>query len=122
DFSRNRTDPSAKAALKPSGVYPPSSGKGPFGSKGMSSGLVQGMSRWASTTRIVFEVPSVICTTLGTTGPGSTFWREGAVIPFLTPIPPAASPPGIVLNAVDGPVKTKYELWLRLDGVPSGPG
>src|SRR4051794_10462001 len=95
DFLMYRTDPSAMAALNPSGVNPPSSGNGAFGSKGRSSGLVQGMSRLASTARIVLDVPSVICAIFA---------------------PPSAPP------SVGGPLKRKYEGLLRLVGVPSGPG
>src|SRR4051794_20475151 len=67
DFFREWTDPSAKSALKPFSQYPPSSGKGPVGSKGISSGLVQGMSRFVSTTTIVFDVPSVNSVIVGST-------------------------------------------------------
>ena len=87
DFLMYRTEPSPKRALNPSGVKPPSCGRAACGSKGMSSGLVQGMSRLASTARIVFDVPSVMSANDG-----------------LSPLP----------SMVSGPVKTKYAVWSWL--------
>ena len=56
---RVRTEPSPKRTFAPSGVNPPICGRGNWGSNGMSSGFVQGTSRFASTARIVFDNPSV---------------------------------------------------------------
>src|SRR5579883_786916 len=124
DFLMYLTAPSAKTALKPSGVNPPSSGKGPLGSKGMSSGLVQGISRCASTARMVFEVPSVMSAMPGPAGTAAAFAPPGTAPfgPIMPAAPPAGPWPGPTLSTVDGPVKTKYELLVGLDGEPSGPG
>ena len=43
------------------GPEPAQRGNGPLGSNGMSSGLVQGTLPCHSTARIVFDMPSVIC-------------------------------------------------------------
>ena len=60
---RSRTEPSASSTWNPPGCgdpAPPSVGAA-FGSKGRSeSGRVQGTASFASTARIVFEVPSTI--------------------------------------------------------------
>src|SRR5262249_47605678 len=55
----NRTEPSQSAALKPATDRKPSFGTGLAASNGKSSGLVQGTEVAASTSMIVFEVPSV---------------------------------------------------------------
>ena len=62
----NRTEPSARRTLKPPGwVEPaPKSDGAAAGSNGRSSGLVQGTASLASTTMIVFDVPSVILASL----------------------------------------------------------
>src|ERR1700733_6816755 len=95
----NLTAPSAKTALKPSGLKLPSSGTGPLGSKGMSSGLVQGISRLASTARIVFDVPSEMSMIEGwvrpepAPGAGLDPGAEDlsvAVIPAIAPAAPAS--------------------------------
>ena len=62
----NRTDPSARRTLKPPGWDEPApkSDGAAAGSNGKSSGLVQGTAFLASTTMIVFDVPSVISASL----------------------------------------------------------
>ena len=57
---RKRTEPSAKATLKPSGENPPRRGIALKSTTGMSSGLVQGILRSASTTMMVLLNPSTI--------------------------------------------------------------
>src|SRR5262249_18356847 len=112
-----RTDPSAKAALKPLGQNPPSSGKGPSGTKGISSGLVQGMSRLDSTTRIVFEVPSEISAIAGWFA-RALFRAEFCLLSARIIFSPLRAAAGCGSSAVPGPLKTKYDAFVRLDRSP----